>query len=105
MNDINVSCNWHERPCISFADLPESARSDFDYLEESEHFDSRFFRYRGEWYDFNDGFEPVVGGIKSAGFDAAMGTSYFDAIAVKCFDDDGQYMPHEGAIIVGHVHW
>jgi hypothetical protein len=51
---MNITTNNHRRELVSFAELPESARSDFDYVAEDDYYSPRFVQYRGSWHDVSD---------------------------------------------------
>lgn len=49
-----ITTNGHTRELLALADLPESARSEFDYIDEEEFYSPRFVAYRGSWHDVNE---------------------------------------------------
>lgn len=51
---MTIKTNGQARELVSWNDLPEKARQDFDYVEEEERWSLRFFEYRGAWYDTGD---------------------------------------------------
>lgn len=103
---IHFIGNHVPRPVFSFTEIPVSAREWFDYIEEDEYHDARFFEYLGSWYDLNDGFTAdTFDEMRAIGYDGIMSDSYFSATVVKWFDSDGNYMPHYGEIVVGRIHW
>lgn len=99
---ISVTTNNKPRPLLSWFDLPESERADFDYIEEDERYSYRLFQYRGSFYDYYE-FQTAGNDVKALGFDGVQGQSYFDAIAVRYFDRDGYEYDNE--IVVGHLTW
>lgn len=104
---VHLHTNYHRRPVVALVDIPEAAQADFDYLTGDEREDWRIFEYLGAWYDLNDGFTDGrdVDWVRAAGFNALQTDSYFSGIVVRWFDEDGTYMPHDGEIVVGRVHW
>jgi hypothetical protein len=52
----NIRTNHHPRDLVTWWDLPESARPDFDYIEGEDRCSPRLFCYRGDWYDLNQFF-------------------------------------------------
>jgi hypothetical protein len=51
---VTVTTNKHRRPLVSFAELPEQERRDFDYITEDEHYDPRFVYAYYSWWDAYD---------------------------------------------------
>jgi hypothetical protein len=103
----HVKCNNIPRPLYGWHDLTNKAQDDFDYLPNNERDanTARFFEYRGSWYDLHDGFDVASSNIKSLGFDAVQGESYFSAVAVRYFDRDGYLLDGGDSIVVGYIHW
>jgi hypothetical protein len=89
MNDtLRIITNNIPRGLVAYVDLPESARSDFDYVDEEEHYSPRFAQYRGEWYDTNDMMptrSDAWGTIDAFArdWDAYLGDSFFSGILVR----------------------
>ena len=54
MSDLTIRTNNHWHDLSSFYDLPESARSDFYYVDVEDHQNPRFVCYRGFWYDTHE---------------------------------------------------
>lgn len=49
---MNVITNNHARMLLMWAELPEGiGESEFDYVEDGDRHEPRFFNYRGAWYD------------------------------------------------------
>lgn len=84
---MKIVTNNQPRYMISFIELPEKVKADFDYVEEDEQYSDRFVCYRGGWYDV---FEmTTINGIASLdGWDAHMGETYFSGVLVKLSDED-----------------
>lgn len=111
-NTYYVKCNGHNRPLFSWNELPNNkTREQFNYIVDQamvEHAstdfindDKRFFNYYGEWYDVGE-FETSPTDFKAMGFDGWQTQSYFDAIAIKYFDEFGYELD---GVVVAHVHW
>jgi hypothetical protein len=85
---VNIRTNHHPRDLVSWWDLPESVRSDFDYIDGESRFSPRLFCYRGEWYDSNQFFElpdhPDWRGLRWNGYQS---DSYFSGTLVRYCDD------------------
>jgi len=105
--------NYKPRPLVTWNDLPDDeTRRDFAYVVDNHMaengavdemaYDARFFKYRGAWYDSQE-FESAPHSIRRHGFDGVQTQSYFDCIALRYFDNDGEMYLDE--IIVAHIHW
>ena len=92
-----IITNHKPREMSSWFDLPESERDDFDYVEESDRYNYRFFKYLDSWYDFHE-FETATGDIRAAGWHAWQTDSYFSATLIKYNDDDD-------TVTVGRARW
>lgn len=101
---ITIKCNNIPRELHSYGDIPEPERHYFDYIEESEHFDMRFFNYRGSWYDYYE-FERTGNELAALGFDGVQGESYFSAVVIRYFDRDGNAYDYGDSVVVGYAHW
>lgn len=96
---MKIVTNRIPRPLLPLTDLPEKARKDFDYIDDS--YDFRFVQYKGVWYDVYDstrcpGAEaPEATRHVFAGWDGYISDSYFSGVLFKFADDDrvvvGQY--------------
>ena len=102
---IHFITNHKPRAVVSYFDLPEAEQKDFDYIDEQEHADYRFFEYLGSWYDLIEFSTDTMDEMRARGFDGISTDSYFSATVVKWFDTDGIYTPSEGEIVVGRIHW
>jgi hypothetical protein len=97
-----LKCNGKPRELVAGYELPEGVHAEwFDYVpaESDDFFSTRFFEYRGSWYDTRE-FEHVRdGGIaKDLGFHGMQGESYFSAVLIRYTED------YE-SVIVGYLHW
>ena len=94
--------NGKPRALLPLCDLPEKARTDFDYVDADD-YSERFFHYRGAYYDAHDAqrIEPDSGrahrvgwsmrvhpGEPFARFDGIVSESYFSGIVFRFVDDD-----------------
>ena len=91
-----IITNHKSRDLSSWFDLPESERADFDYVEESDRYNYRFFKYLDSWYDCHE-FEHASGDLRASGWHAWQTDSHFSATLIKYTDDD--------TITVGRAHW
>lgn len=48
---IEVKSNYQPRQLVCFYDLSEKWQKEFDYIDEDQKYDARFFYYRGWFYD------------------------------------------------------
>jgi hypothetical protein len=91
-----LTTNNQPRPLLAWAELPEKARAEFDYVEEPDQWSPRFVCYRGQWVDCHDAqrIEPDSGRVHRMGwavrvhpgeplarFDALATDSYFSGLA------------------------
>lgn len=103
-DEYNVVTNHHHRPVLNWSDLTPKEREWFDYISERGDVEAAsFFRYRGSVYDLGE-FEVAPDSIRALGFNAHTTQSYFDAVAVRIFDGDGNYHGDE-SVVVAHIHW
>ncbi len=106
---MNIVTNNHSREMINYYDLPESERTHFDYVDEDERADYRFFKYRGSYYDshefiriiarrdtYNGWAMQVDNDSPLLAWDGIQSDSYFSGIVVKHTNED--------MIIVGHYY-
>lgn len=96
---LSIRTNNHWREPVPFFELPESVRSDFDYVDEEEQYSDRFVCYRNHWYDLHEFFRihamsgsdphamrPEAG----SPFDAWTGyqsDSFFSGIVIRYSED------------------
>lgn len=108
MSDITIKTNGHARELKPFYALPANVQAEFDYMgapDESndEHYSSRFFEYRGSWYDSNE-FERATGEAFAA-WDAWQTESYFSAVLIRYpLEWDGTTVDYD-SVVVGYSHW
>lgn len=98
---MNIITNWQPRALLCLADLTESERKEFDYVDDE--FSTRFVRYRGELMDAMDTqrIEPdnerthpmgwamrVHPGSPLCLFDSVISDSYFSGHLFRFCDDE-----------------
>ena len=81
---MEIITNNVPRDLLCWHDLTPEEREDFDYIKESEEFDYRFFRYKGEVYDSHE-FERAPDSFK--GWDGYQSDTYFSGVLVKYTKD------------------
>ena len=92
MNDVTLLTNNRARELVSFYDLPEKDQADFDYVDEDDRYNPRFFRYRGAWYDTHE-FErlPKNGHAfwneNRANWDGYQSDSFFSGVLIRYLGD------------------
>jgi hypothetical protein len=89
MNELRIITNHHYRDLTSWYDIPERFRSDFDYVHEDDRHSTRFFRYRGNWYDLGE-FLATRGTSKDgplARWHGFQADSYFSGIVIRYSPD------------------
>ncbi len=106
---MKITTNNVPRELVSFADLPEKARSDFDYIDEPGHYNPRLFKYRGDYYDAGEyvrivpfadrvGFEHGTENVDLLRWHGIQTDSYFSATLIRWnYDDD--------TVIVARASW
>jgi hypothetical protein len=107
---LTIKTNNHARELIPFADMPEKARKDFDYVVGDDEYTPRFFCYRGEWYDVDEFVRIVARKDYRGGFaycadddsallrwDGIQTDTYFSGVVVRYVGDDAD------AIVCGTV--
>jgi hypothetical protein len=93
---MKIKTNNVPRDLVTFHEVPLKYRPDFDYIDESEHCDVRFFQYRGTWYDvtefvriverakFNGGFaHPVDSDSPLMKWHGVQTDSFFSGVVVR----------------------
>jgi hypothetical protein len=93
-NPIRSTTNNRARDLLSFYELTEEQRAEFDYLDdEEEHYSLRFFMFRGMVWDAHE-FERS----DMTSYDGVQGQSYFDAVAIR-------YVEDQQRVVVSHLTW
>lgn len=83
---IKTNHHWHE--LLTWHDIPESERADFDYIDSEERFSPRMFCYRGRWYDTNEFFViPQSLPAELREWSGYQSDSYFSGVVVRYSDD------------------
>ena len=86
-----IRTNNQPRELVCFYELPESAREEFDYVNEEEHHSPRFFRYRGAWYDTGE-FQYIPASLPPnlafmRDWHGQQSESYFSAVLIRYSQD------------------
>lgn len=97
---MKITTNNHPRELISFFDLPENARSDFDYVTDDAQYEFRFVSYKGNFYDTYDTQRISVDCGQYMGWtmavekdsplskwNAVISESYFSGVLFRFIDD------------------
>lgn len=93
---IEITTNNQPRELLAWMDLTEKERKEFDYILPEEHGEFRFFRYRGQIFDFEQ-FMPIGSVIRDrfpGGWNGYASDTYFSGHLIR-FVEDGD------AIVVG----
>ena len=88
---MNVITNNKPRMLLMWAELPEGiGESEFDYVDDADRYDPRFFKYRGAWYDVFE-FEYISDQPCYASFrgkwDGVQTDSFFSGIVLRWVDE------------------
>lgn len=88
---MNVITNNKPRMLLMWAELPEGiGGSEFDYVDDADRYEPRFFNYRGTWYDVFE-FEYISDQPCYAPFrgkwDGVQTDSFFSGIVLRWFDE------------------
>ena len=97
MKALTIITNGQSRELITFADLPASADSDFDYITEDQFHDARFVQYRGRYYDTGD--MMPANGLQVANWDCYEHWNAFAGVLIK-FN-----APDYDSVIVGRYYF
>ena len=88
---ITVTTNNVPRPVIDGWQLTPAERAEFDYIDwdavEAGNDSASFFRYRGQLYDLNDGFEIHVPAGTPGKWDGFQSDSFFSGIVIRYCED------------------
>jgi hypothetical protein len=99
---LTLTTNHHVRPLRSLAELPEAARRDFDYIEGDDVHTPRLVQYRGSWWDTADT-EPAPDDLRRQGFDGWASTSFWDGVAFRYWDAEGNALDYGDGIVCAYV--
>ena len=84
MGDLTIKTNGHWYELVSFEELPESARSDFDYVTGEDRYSPRFFRYRRAWHDACEFMvTPATPTNPLEGWQGYQSDSYFSGVVIR----------------------
>ena len=104
---LKVTTNNHVRPILDGSQLTETERADFDYVDwqavERGEESATFVRYRGDLIHLED-VEVATHPLKAQGFDGMVSTSFFDGLAFRYFDAEGNLLDSGDGIVVGHFY-
>lgn len=88
MDGVNITTNHQPRHLISWYELTDEEKREFDYYKESEiesgEVMPEFFRYKGELYDAGE-FSPMPGPSK---WDGYLAQAFYFGVIVKFVPDD-----------------
>lgn len=111
---MDISSTGEPLELIAYAQLPEDARSDFDYIAGDQVWANRLFLFGGQWYDVNEfdavrrasepatanpRLHPVPDDSPLLVWDGVQTDSALSAVVIKYLDDDC------GRVIAGAVCW
>ncbi len=88
---MNVITNNKPRMLLMWEELPEGiGESEFDYVEDGDRYEPRFFNYRGAWYDAFE-FEcvydrPCFAALRGK-WTAVYTDSFFSGIVLRWLDE------------------
>lgn len=81
-----IVTNHVPRWLSTFDEIPAGEQHWFDYVDEDERDNPRFFQYREAWYDVNE--FTYVGPSILAGWDGYQSDSYFSGVLVRYADSN-----------------
>jgi hypothetical protein len=89
---IEITSNYQRRHLVCFHEIPEKYHSDFDYIEEEEKYNARFFCYRGHCYDIYEFMrietDMMPGPYRMPNYwHGYQSDSFFSGIVVRYCDD------------------
>lgn len=99
---LDITTNQHVRPLRALLDLPEADRADFDYIEGEDQYAPRLVRYRGSWWDTLDT-EQTPDALRALGFDGWASTSFWDGVAFRYWDADGNALDGGDGVVCAYV--
>lgn len=98
-----ITTNNHRRELVSFAELPEAALADFDYVEGEDRLSPRFVKYRGDWYDTGD-VMIAPDSIRALGWDGFNPDSYWSGMVYRFFEPGTERLLDGGdSVVVGRL--
>ena len=85
--NIEIKTNNHWRELISWFDLSEKEKSDFDWIDDPEESGYEFFRYKKQVYSLSE-FMRVDNNspLKTLGYDGYYGNGFFSGVLIKLSD-------------------
>lgn len=95
---MKIITNNQPRPLLSWWDLSDKEKAEFDWLEtEEEQCSADFFRYKGQVYCLDE-FSHITSSHDLSGWDGIYNNSFFSGVLIKYIhglDDE---------IVVGHYY-
>jgi len=82
MENVRIITNHHRRELVAYDQLPEAARSDFDYVTGEDQYSSRFVQYHESWYDTSD-CDGLAANVGIQGWDLYASDSFFSGILFR----------------------
>lgn len=79
---VTIRTNNVPRNLLDWSELTNKEQAEFDYIEEPEYANQRFFRYRGWAYDAHE-FMSANGNNELLGWDGYSSDSYFSGVLIK----------------------
>ncbi|MBA3351735.1 MAG: hypothetical protein H0U23_04805 [Blastocatellia bacterium] len=86
-DSITIITNNVPRPILSGYELTDSERAEFNYIDFTTT-DGSFFRYKGEVYDLDDGFEYVGTPTNFPNWHGIQPDSFFSGILIRYIHDN-----------------
>ena len=92
---MTIITNGHHRDLLSWRELTDDEKDDFDWIDNPDDRGQDFFRYRGDAYCLDQFERTVIGG-----WDGYHGDTFFSGILIRYpVEDWGDYITD--AIVVG----
>ena len=80
---MRIIPNYRHRPILSWMDLTEKERQEFDYLDSTTKQEfAQFFRYKGDLYDLGEFIR-----VDTRGWHGAYPYSYFTGLLIRYSDE------------------
>jgi hypothetical protein len=95
---LRVYSNMHGRDTLSWEDLTDAERKQFDYRDADD--GAEFVRYRGWTYDLSDT-ERACDILAKLGWDGQHGDSYFSGVVFRFEREEWDRNAYTGRVICG----